>query len=103
MLALRVPCDAQSSRRDVKLGPVWCNDLCVHIRDPQMTQDKAQSAVNGCSLNKGCNAELSHLWVSLRARRVAIICGVTSLGKGMPFPAKRALQLMATHHADMYT
>ena len=67
-----------------------------------MTQDKAQSAVNGCSLNKDCNAGLGHLWVSLRARRVAIICGVTSLEKGMPFPAKRALQLMVTHHADVY-
>jgi hypothetical protein len=78
-----------------------------------MIQDKAQSAVNGCSLNKGCNAELSHLWVSLRAWRVAIICSVTSLEKGMPFSAKRlekgmpfsakrALQLMATRHADMY-
>ena len=86
-----------------ELGPVWCNDLRVHIRDPQMTQNKAQSEVNGCSLNKGCNAGLGHLWASLRARRVAIICGVTSLGKGMPFPAKRALQLMATRLADMYT
>ena len=81
---------------------VWYIDLPVHIRDPQMIQDKAQSAVNGYSLNKGCNAELSHLWISLRAWRVAIICGVTSLEKGMPFSAKRALQLMATRHADMY-
>jgi hypothetical protein len=81
---------------------VWCNDLSVHIRDPQMAQDKAQSTVNGCSLNKGCNAGLSHLWGSLRAWRVTIICGVTLLGKGMPFPAKRALQLMVTHRADRY-
>ena len=56
-----------------------------------MTQDKAQSAVNGCSLNKGCNAVLSHLWASLRARREAIICGVTLLGKGAPFPAELSL------------
>jgi len=67
-----------------------------------MIQDKAQFAVNGYSLNKGCNAGLSHLWVSLRARREAIICGVASLGKDMPFPAKRALQIMASRHADMY-
>ncbi len=68
-----------------------------------MTQVKAQSAVNGCSLNKGCNAGLSHLWASLRARREAIICGVASLEKDMPFPARRALQLMASRHADMCT
>ena len=35
-----------------------------------MTQDKAQPAVNGYSLNnKGCNAVLGHLWAFLRARR----------------------------------
>ncbi len=66
-----------------------------------MTQDKAQSAVNGCSLNQGCNAGLGHLWASLRARREAIIGGVAPLGKDMPFPARRALQLMASRHADM--
>jgi hypothetical protein len=58
-----------------------------------MTQDKAQPAVNGYSLNKGCNAVLGHLWASLRARREAVICGVASLVKGKPFPARRALQL----------
>ncbi|MFW2438766.1 MAG: hypothetical protein ACN4GR_05285, partial [Arenicellales bacterium] len=31
-----------------------------------MIQDKAQSAVNGYSLNKGCNAGLNHLWGSDR-------------------------------------
>ncbi len=66
-----------------------------------MTQDKAQSAVDGCSLNKGWNAGLSHLWVSLWARREAVICGVASLEKGMPFPARRALQLTVSRHADM--
>ena len=49
-----------------------------------MTQDKAQSAVNGCALDKGCNAVLSHLRPSLRARREAVICGVTLLGKDAP-------------------
>ena len=44
-----------------------------------MTQDKAQPAVNGYSLNKGCNAVLGHLWASLRARREAVICGVALL------------------------
>jgi hypothetical protein len=70
------------------------------FRDPQMIQDKAQFAVNGNSLNKDCNAVLSHLWVSLRARREAVICGVASLGKDQPFPAKRALQLTASRHAE---
>ncbi len=65
-----------------------------------MIQDKAQFAVNGYSLNKGCNAVLSHLWVSLRARREAVICGVASLGKDQPFPARRALQLTASRLAD---
>ncbi len=65
-----------------------------------MTQDKAQSAVNGCSLNKDCNVVLGHLWTSLRARREAVICGVAFLEKGMPFPAERALQLTASRHAE---
>ena len=67
-----------------------------------MTQVKAQTAVNGCSLNKGCNVGLGHLWDSLRARREAVICCVASRVKGMPFPARRALQLTASRHADMY-
>ena len=66
-----------------------------------MIQDKAQFAVNGPSIDKGCNAVLGHLWASLRARREAIICHVASLEKDMPFPARRALQLMASRHADM--
>jgi hypothetical protein len=68
-----------------------------------MTQDKAQPAVNGCSLNKGCNAVLGHLWASLRARREAIISGVASLAKGTPFPARRALLLAASRFADTHT
>ena len=64
-----------------------------------MTQDKAQSAVNGYSLNKGCNAVLGHLWASLRARREAVICLVAPVGKDQPFPARRALQLTASRHA----
>ncbi len=65
-----------------------------------MIQDKAQFAVNGCSINKNGNAVLSHLWVSLRARREAVICRVASLGKDQPFPARRALQLTASRHAE---
>ena len=87
-----------------------------------MTQDKAQSAVNGCSLDKGCNAVLCHLWASLRARREAVLCCVTLLGKDAPlsapslalpaarlarkyfpeafFPAERALQLTASRRAE---
>ncbi len=67
-----------------------------------MPQDKAQSAVNGPSLNKDCNVGLGHLRASLRARREAVICGVASLEKGTPFPTRRALQLTASRHADMY-
>ena len=65
-----------------------------------MIQDKAQFAINGCSLSKNCNAVLSHLWVSLRARREAVICCVASLGKDQPFPARCALQLTASRHAE---
>lgn len=65
-----------------------------------MTQDKARPTVNGYSLDKCCNAVLSHLWASLRARREAVICGVTLLGKDAPFPAERALQLTASRHAE---
>jgi len=65
-----------------------------------MIQDKAQFAVNGYSLNKDWNAVLSHLWVSLRARREAIICIVASIGKDQPFPARHASQLTASRHAE---
>ena len=64
-----------------------------------MIQDKAQFAVNGYSLNKDWNVVLSHLWVSLWARREAVICVVASLGKDQPFPARRASQLTASRHA----
>jgi hypothetical protein len=64
-----------------------------------MIQDKAQFAVNGYSINKDCNAVLSHLWVSLRARREAVICCVAPLGKGQPFPARHALQLIPSRLA----
>ena len=47
-----------------------------------MVQDKAQFAGNGCSLVKSCNAVLSHLRASLRARREAVIYGVSFLAKG---------------------
>ncbi len=68
-----------------------------------MTQDKAQPAVNGYSLNKGCNAVLGHLRASLRARREAIISGGASRAKGTPFPARRALLLTASRVADRHT
>ena len=47
-----------------------------------MVQDKAQFAGNGHSLGKNCNAELGHLWASLRARRETVIYGVSFLAKG---------------------
>ena len=77
-----------------------------------MIQHKAQPAINGYFLNKGCNVVLSRLWASLWARREAVICGVASLAKGTPFPARRALhpkgtsfgaQLTAARLADTYT
>jgi hypothetical protein len=73
----------------------------VHMRVPRMPQDKAKSAVYGPSLDKGCNAGLEHLWASLRARREAVIRGVASLVKGVPFTAIRALQITAYRRADM--
>jgi len=65
-----------------------------------MIQDKAQSAVNGCSIDKDCNTVLDHWRASLRARPEAVICGVALLEKDKPFPANRALQLTASGHAD---
>jgi len=70
---------------------VWHFDSRVHFRDPQMTQDKAQSAVNGYSLNKDCNAGLGLLWASLWAQRVVIIYGVASLGKDTAIPCETCL------------
>ena len=67
-----------------------------------MSQDKAQFAVNGCSIDKDCNVVLAHLVASLRARREAIICAVAPLVKDTPFTARRALQLTASRHAEIY-
>ena len=69
------------------------------LRAPQKIQVKAQPAVNGRPLNKGCNAGLSLLGGSLRARREGIICCVAPLGKDQPFPARRALQLIPSRLA----
>jgi hypothetical protein len=55
-----------------------------------MSQDKAQFAVNGCSIDQDCNAVLAHLVASLRARREAVICCVAPFVKDMPFTARRA-------------
>jgi sigma54-dependent transcription regulator len=62
-----------------------------------MIQEKAQFAVDVC---KNWNAVLGHLWVSLRARREAVICCVAPHGKDQQFPARRALQLKAARHAE---
>jgi hypothetical protein len=67
-----------------------------------MSQDKAQFAGNGCSIGQDCNAVLGHLVASLRARREAIICGVASFVKDMPFTARRAWQLTTSRHAEKY-
>ncbi len=76
-----------------------------------MIQNKAQVAVNGYSLNKGCNEVLGHSWASLRVRREAVICGCrlrapalgAPLGKDQPFPARRALQLTDSRRAESTT
>jgi hypothetical protein len=55
-----------------------------------MTQDKTQPAVNGYSLNKGCNAGLGHLWASLRAGSVILITGVFNQIECGAIPARNA-------------
>ncbi len=65
-----------------------------------MIQDKEQSAENGRVLFKGCNAVLDYLGGSLRASRDEVVRYVAPLGKGMPFPAKRALRSTASRPAD---
>ena len=67
-----------------------------------MSQDKAQFAANGRILGKDCNAVLGHWVTSLRARREAIICFVASFVKDAPFTARRASQLTASRHAEIY-
>jgi len=61
------------------------------LRAPQKIQVKAQPAVNGRPLDKGCNAGLELLWGSLRARREGIICCVAPLGKDPAIPYKTRL------------
>ena len=54
-----------------------------------MSQDKAQFSANGCSIGKYCNAVLTHLVASIRARREAVICFVASFVKDAPFTAQK--------------
>jgi hypothetical protein len=70
------------------------------FRATQIIQDKAQSAGNGQVLFKGCNAVLDYLGSSLRASREALVRGVAPLGKGGPFPARRALRSNASRLAE---
>ena len=65
-----------------------------------MIQDKEQSAENGRVLFKGCNAVLDHLGGSLRANREAVVRCVAPPGKGMSFPARRALRPTASRLAE---
>jgi len=65
-----------------------------------MIKDKAQTAVNGRVLYKGCNAVLDHLACSLRASLEAVTRGVATFGKGMPLPSSRALRLTASRLAE---
>ena len=103
---------------------MYCCMLGDTFRAPQKRQDKAQRAGNGHSLVKRCtnppgadserrrlarradsrdgvrNAVMAFLGGSLRASRWPTICGVAFLGKGTPFPAKRALQLAGQRLAE---
>jgi hypothetical protein len=65
-----------------------------------MIQDKAQSEENGRVLFKDCNAVLDHLGGPRRASREALVRSVAPLGKGMPFPARRALRPSASRLAE---
>ncbi len=57
-----------------------------------MFQDKAQTAMNGPVLHKGCNTVLGHLGASHRASWEAVVRGVTPLGKDQQLPARWALR-----------
>jgi len=61
------------------------------LRAPQKIQVKAQPAVNGRSLNKGCKAGLELLWGSRRAIRESIICCVSPLEKDRAIPCETGL------------
>ena len=65
-----------------------------------MNHDKTPPAENGQALFKGCNAVLVHLGDFLRASREAVVRGFAPLGKGMPFPARRALRSTASRLAE---
>ena len=73
------------------------------FRATQMIQDMAQFAENGRFLFKDCNAVLNHLGGSLRASREAVARCVPLLGKGLPFPARRALRPTASRLAEPIT
>ena len=70
------------------------------FRATQMIQDKAQSEENGRVLFKDCNAVLGHLGGSLRANREAVVRCVAPLGKGAPFPSRRASRSTASRLAE---
>lgn len=76
---------------------MYCLRLHAEIRIPQISQDKAQLAGNGYSLDKSCNAGLGD---SLRASRETAICCVVLLEKGLPFPAEDALHMTISRLAD---
>ncbi len=61
---------------------------------------KAPSADNGFTLIKDDNAAWAHLGGSLRAGLEGVIHGVAPLGKGKPFPARRALCLTPSRPAE---
>ena len=65
-----------------------------------MIQDKAQSAENGYSLFKGCNAVLAHLDRSLRVCREVIVLGAAPLHMDAPLSARRALWPTASRLAE---
>jgi hypothetical protein len=73
----------------IKISVVSC--IKWRLRAPQKIQAKAQPAVNGRSLNKGCNAGLGLLWGSRRAKRESTICRVAPLEKDRAIPCETGL------------
>ena len=70
------------------------------FRANQMIQDKELRKENGSVLFKRRDAGLGHLVSSLWASIEVVICYVAPLGKGLPLPARRALQLTASQLAE---
>ncbi len=70
------------------------------FRIDQMIQDKAWSAGNGQPFSKTATQNWIIWSDSLWASREVLVRCVTSLGKGQPLPAKRALRSTISRFAE---